>query len=161
VGPQFGAGFGFHRGFHGNSVVVSPFFGFPYYYPPVVPVVPYYSEPLYLGGDNEVAPNPAPPPNEQPNPNLNTQVQPVPPSQVQEFPAQSGATSQAPARNIVLIFKDGRRIETPGYALVGSTLWILNAQTATQVPVSDIDTRATQTENLKRGVSVAISPTQP
>jgi hypothetical protein len=60
----------------------------------------------------------------------------------------------------VFVLKNGRKIEAPGYALVGSTLWILDAKKATQVPLSDVDTAATRTENLKHNVNVEL-PTVP
>jgi hypothetical protein len=68
----------------------------------------------------------------------------------------SAAAQNAPA--VTLILKDGRRIEAAGYALVGSTLWILNAQDATKISLSDVDVDATQKENQKRGINVVIPP---
>jgi hypothetical protein len=62
------------------------------------------------------------------------------------------------APSLTLILKDGRRIEAPGYALVGSTLWVLDTQGATKISLSDIDVDATQKENLKQGVNVVIPP---
>ena len=57
---------------------------------------------------------------------------------------------------MIWILKDGTRIETPGYALVGSTLWILDANKAKQIPISDVDVDSTRKENLRRGVDIVI-----
>jgi len=71
----------------------------------------------------------------------------------QSTPTSAGAQN-APA--VTLILKDGRRIEAAGYALVGSTFWILNAQDATKISLPDVDVDATQKENQKRGIHVVI-----
>jgi hypothetical protein len=68
----------------------------------------------------------------------------------------SGTAQKAPP--VTLILKDGHRIEAQGYALVGSTLWILDPQGASKISVSDVDVDATQKENLKRGINVVIPP---
>jgi hypothetical protein len=60
-----------------------------------------------------------------------------------------------------VVLRSGQRIEAPGYALVGSTLWILDSQNATPYALSDIDIAATQAENHKRGVDIVIPSTQP
>jgi hypothetical protein len=60
-----------------------------------------------------------------------------------------------------VVLKGGKRIEAPGAALVGSTLWLLDSQTATPYPISDIDIAATQAVNHQRGVDIVIPSTQP
>jgi hypothetical protein len=141
----------FHDGFHGHGsrVFISPFFGFgfgdpffPYYYypgttypAPVYAYPPYDDESNYAvsGQAQEVAPAPS--------------VQEVPPT------PSTAPTSQVP---VVVVLKDGRRIEAPGYALVGTSLWILTPQNATKIQLSDVDTEATRTANLERGIDVVI-----
>jgi hypothetical protein len=66
---------------------------------------------------------------------------------------------QAPP-SIVVVLKNGRHIEAPGFALVGSTLWILYPDTSTKVPISDVDAAATQQANKDRGIDVVIPTTQ-
>jgi len=119
VRPGFDRGFrpgldrGFRRGFgrfDNRSVVISPFFGFPFF---SAGIDPFYSGPIF-----------------------------------------TAPTSITPT----LILKDRRRIEAAGYALVGSTLRILNAQDATKISLSDVDVDATQRENQKRGINVVIPP---
>ena len=73
---------------------------------------------------------------------------------------QAPPANTAPV-NIVVVLKSGQQIQAPGYALVGSTLWVLDSQTATPYSISDIDIAATQTENQKRGVDIVIPSTQP
>ena len=74
------------------------------------------------------------------------------------LPQTTGAPPGRPP-SVTLVLKDGRRIEAPGYALVGSTLWILNADSASKVSLSDVDVSATQQENQKRGVNIVIPAT--
>ena len=142
----------FHDGFHGHGsrVVISPFFGFgfgfgdpffPYYYP-----APTYPAPVYV----------YPPNDDETNYAVSGQAQEVPPApSVQEVPRtpSTAPTSQVP---VVVVLKDGRRIEAPGYALVGTTLWILTPQNSTKIQLSDVDTEATRTANLERGIDVVI-----
>jgi len=132
--------------------VISPFFGFgfggwgypfyPYYYPYyAAPAVPYYSQPVYRD---------------------NTYVLPSQ-TTTSKYDIQSETPAQAPPAptSIVVVLKSGQQIEAPGYALVGSTLWILDSQNATPYSISDVDIAATQAENHKRGVDIVIPSTQP
>src|SRR6266850_627165 len=142
----------FHDGFHGHGsrVVISPFFGFgfgfgdpffPYSYP-----APTYPAPVYV----------YPPYDDETNYAVSGQAQEVSPApSVQEVPRtpSTAPTSQVP---VVVVLKDGRRIEAPGYALVETTLWILTPQNATKIQLSDVDTEATRTANLERGIDVVI-----
>jgi len=87
---------------------------------------------------------------------------PIYPSTTYVTPSESVTTSEptsaAPqnAPPVTLILKDGRHIEAQGYALVGSTLWILDQQSATKIPLSDVDVAATQKENQQHGINVVI-----
>jgi len=146
--PGFNPGFrhGFNpgfRGFHSPSVVITPFFGFPYFSSPIVPFDSgtIYTAPTYIAPDQTT------------------------PSGDETMPLAGGdqqstlnSVDVQKATSITLILKDGRRIEAPGYALVGSTLWILDSQGATKISLSDVDVDATQKENLKQGINVVIPP---
>lgn len=57
-----------------------------------------------------------------------------------------------PAPATVLVFRDGHRIETRNYAVVGNTLWILSEKRSEKVPIADLDLTRTQQENEQRGV---------
>ena len=73
--------------------------------------------------------------------------------QAQAPPAAASAPPPArPAMPVVLILRDGRRIEAQGYAVTGQKLWILGADGCSQqVPLSSLDIEATEKENLSRG----------
>jgi hypothetical protein len=51
-----------------------------------------------------------------------------------------------------LIFRDGRRMSILNYAIVGQTLWVLDEQNSTKIPLSDLNLEATQKENRGQGV---------
>jgi hypothetical protein len=137
-------GDGFHHGFfgHGSSFIVSPFFGFGFAsgYPYGYPVFPYYAEPIYSG-----------PVYVDPPYSSNAGVDSSPSNVV-----AAGQVTQTQRPSMVLILKNGDRIEAPGYALVGSTLWILDAQSATKMSVDDLDVDATIKANHDRGIDVVI-----
>ena len=57
-----------------------------------------------------------------------------------------------PPESVVLVFHDKRIQEVKNYAIIGSTLWILNEQRATKVPLSSLDLDATTKLNEERGV---------
>jgi hypothetical protein len=98
---------------------------------------------------------------------LRTQVQQLT-NEVQqlraELAARGGQSPQATASgqkppSITLILKDGRRIDAPGYAVVGTTLWVFDSDTASKIPISDVNIDATQKENQKRGLNI-VFPSQ-
>jgi hypothetical protein len=62
------------------------------------------------------------------------------------------AEPQVPATPTTLIFRDGRRMSILNYAIVGQTLWVLDEQNSTKIPLSDLDLEATQRENRGQGV---------
>jgi hypothetical protein len=156
--PGFDRG---HRDFDRRSVVISPFFGSPFY---STPIVPFDSESIYTG-PTYITPDPTTQSSgDQTSDDLNLQVQQLT-NEVQQLQAELGAargqSTEAPgtaqkAPPVTLILKDGRRIEAQGYASVGSTLWILNPGQDTKISLSDVDVDATQKENLKRGRNVVI-----
>jgi hypothetical protein len=69
-------------------------------------------------------------------------------------PAVEVSTSQpeVPSTPVVLVFKNGTRIDAQGYAVAGQTLWILNPSGSQRVALSQLNVTATKTENLKRGI---------
>jgi len=150
--------------------VFSPFFGFPFF--PFAggfaPFYPYYSEPIY---SSSVYSAPAYVPQDQSvvtydsqTDALRAQIQQLS-DQIQQLQADLAARTQqqpqaaGPPQKppvVVLILKDGRRINAPGYALIGSTLWILDANNASKISINDVDADATQQENAKRGINIMI-----
>jgi hypothetical protein len=71
-------------------------------------------------------------------------------AQLRAFETPSASTK--PATPVVLVLKNGRVLETRGYAVVGDTLWILTPSGQEQIAVSNLNVTATQKENLKRGI---------
>jgi hypothetical protein len=62
-----------------------------------------------------------------------------------------------PPEPLLLVFKDGKRIESQGYAISGDTLWVLAPGGGHMaVGLSDIDLPATRKENAKRGIDFPI-----
>ena len=163
VGPAFRGGFGFgHVRPFGSSVFISPFFGFGFPFYPYAPVVPFYSQPIY-SAPTYITPDQTMTTNRyQTTDDLRNQVQQLA-NEVQQLQAEIAARGgQAPPTaapgqkppSITLILKDGRRIDAPGYALVGTTLWVFDSDTASKIPIFDVNVDATQKENQKRGVNI-------
>jgi hypothetical protein len=65
-----------------------------------------------------------------------------------ERPREPGPETPA----TVLVFKDGRKIESRNYAIVGQTLWLFNESRATRFPISDLDLDATIKADDQRGI---------
>jgi len=154
--PRFG-------GFDNRSVLISPFFGFPFFSTGIDPLYsgPIFTAPTYITPDQTAQSI-----GDQTTEELRSKVGQLT-TEVQQLQAElaaargqsnttSAAAQNAPAVNLIL--KDERRIEAAGYALVGSTLWILNAHDATKISLSDVDVDATQKKNQKRGINVVIPP---
>lgn len=55
-----------------------------------------------------------------------------------------------------LVFRDKRTEEIQNYAIVGQTLWVLTADRARKIPLSDLDIAATKKANEDRGVEFEI-----
>ncbi len=69
----------------------------------------------------------------------------------QRNPPQPQVASQsAPAT--VLVFRDQHQQEIQNYAIANGTLWVLTAQYAKKIPVSELDLDATQRANNDRGL---------
>jgi len=145
-----GLGFGYYSPFG-----YSPFGYSPYGYAGSIYAPPAYSEPAYVSPSTQ---QPAVSQNEvdlayqvgrltqqveQLQQNIGTYQAPV--------PTPSAGNAQ-PAVPVVLVFRDGHRMDIQNYAIIGQTLWVLDEGTATKIPLSDLNLDATQAENRSRGV---------
>jgi hypothetical protein len=79
--------------------------------------------------------------------------------------AQAPASSAAPAKSqshdngppTTLVFRDGKRVETQNYAIVGNTLWLMADNGHMQkVLLSELDREATLKSNEDRGVDFRV-----
>jgi hypothetical protein len=68
-------------------------------------------------------------------------------------PAQ---TLNEPTKPVVLVYKDGRRLQVHNYAIVGQTLWVLTDNLAKKIPLADLDLNKTQEENEQNGVEFTV-----
>jgi hypothetical protein len=157
------------------SPFISPFAGFGYYspfgyspfgystygYAGSIYAPPAYSEPAY------VSPSTQQPAAGQAEVDLAYQVGRL--SQEVEQLQQNIRTYQAPvptpsagnaqpAVPVVLVFRDGHRMDVQNYAIIGQTLWVLDEGTATKIPLSDLDLDTTQAENRSRGIRFLMPP---
>src|SRR5215472_513084 len=75
-------------------------------------------------------------------------------------PARHTATDPKPEADdspaTVFIFKDGRKIETRNYAVMGTTLYDLSGPGVKKVQLTDLDTAATIKANDDRGITVKL-----
>jgi hypothetical protein len=165
-----------NNGFRGNNfnrfnrpVVVAPFgFGYSPFYSPFYS--PYYSpfdwstpaSPAYTYSEPAPAPAYTPPPaSSDTSVDLAYQVGRLS-EQIAELRAEQSTRGVQPAgapgpgthtaTTTVLVFRDGHREEIQNYAIVGQTLWILDENKSSRIPVSELDVAATQAENRQRGV---------
>jgi hypothetical protein len=60
-----------------------------------------------------------------------------------------------------LVFRDGKRIETQNYAIVGQTLWLMANGHLTKHPLSELDREATLKSNEDRGVDFLVPKAVP
>ncbi len=78
-----------------------------------------------------------------------------PPSSPPSAPAASKPKAQDPPTT--LVFRDGKRMETQNYAIVGNTLWLMADNGHMQkVPLSELDREATLKSNEDRGVDFRV-----
>jgi hypothetical protein len=68
---------------------------------------------------------------------------------------------ELPEPNIVLVYRDGHRVEIHNYAIVGQTLWIFSEERARKIPLADLDLDATRQVNEERGVEFTAHTTAP
>ena len=72
----------------------------------------------------------------------------------------------APAQNeeavpmTVLVFHDGKRVETPNYAIVGESVWVYSEQESRKYKLEDLDVDATKKVNSDHGVSFQLPPSR-
>jgi hypothetical protein len=63
-------------------------------------------------------------------------------------------SAQPPAESTAFIFRDGHRITTQNYAIVGETLWVLGEHTAKKVSLANLDKAATEQANAANGIEL-------
>ncbi|HEY2384432.1 MAG TPA: hypothetical protein VGK48_24915 [Terriglobia bacterium] len=153
-----------------RPVVVAPIYGYGYgygYYPPYDAYSPYYGygagpgyvepayseqQPVYVPGPGDVQPS------GQSDSDLSYQVGRL--TQEVEQLRQQQAASQAPSTSasmpVVLVFRDGHRLEIQNYAIIGQTFWVLDDKHSSKIPLSDLDLDATQKENQARGLRFSV-----
>jgi hypothetical protein len=56
----------------------------------------------------------------------------------------------------VFIFKDGRKLETRNFAIMGTTLYDFSSNSLKKVPLADLDKQATLKENDDRGIQIKL-----
>jgi hypothetical protein len=148
-------GFGYYSPFGYSPFGYSPYGYSPYGFAGSIYAPPAYSEPAYVSPSTQ---QPAVSQNEvdlsyqvgrltqeveQLQQNIRTYQAPV--------PTPSAGNAQ-PAVPVVLVFRDGRRMEIQNYAIVGQTLWVLDERSSTKISLADLDLDATQAENRSRGI---------
>ena len=69
---------------------------------------------------------------------------------------QGSISAQPPSESTAFVFRDGHRITTQNYAIVGDTLWILNEHAAKKVPLADLDKAATEQVNSANGIDLRL-----
>jgi hypothetical protein len=80
-------------------------------------------------------------------------------AETQPQPRSQAAPATASSQNspaTVFVFKDGVKIDTQSYAVVGQTLWILSPQRAMKYQLAQLDYDATRKANADRGLEVAL-----
>src|SRR5262249_39805891 len=143
--PGFGYGYGYYS---------------PYIWPDPIVGEPVYSQPAY-------AAPPQTPAVSRTEADLSYQVGRLS-QEVTDLRQQQAAQAQRPAQPaspapsipVVLIFRDGHRLEIQNYAVIGQTLWVLDERNRTKIPLSDLDLSATERENRARGVRFSAPSTK-
>ncbi len=174
VRPAFvGRRFGFHsRFFFGGRCAFHPFFcrnfffaGYPYAYPyyPYSYAYPYsygypYAAMTYdaqqpqYAADNSYQQGVEQGRLEEEVSGLRDQVSRLTDELARSRNAAPPEKAESAPLTTILVYRDGRHREITDYAISGPTLWILNAQTAVKVPLSQLDLDATHRVNDERGV---------
>ena len=146
-----------------RAIVVPPVIGYGYYSPYIWPTQAYAAPPYYSPYDTGYASQAAPAVSQNEVDlayqvgRLSAEVEQLRQQQTvttyTQPPAQTQATPQERTKNlIVLVFRDGHRMEIQNYAIVGQTLWVFEERVATKIPLSDLDLDATQRENRGSGL---------
>jgi hypothetical protein len=146
-------------------VTIQPYYPEPYF--PVPFGLPNFSQqdPLvtdqFAPSDNSAISNSAISNNNEANDALREQVQQLT-DEVRSLQSELTASqerrvqtqeSTEPVTPFVLVLKNGKRLESQGYAIVGDTLWILSPSGRERIAVSNLNIPATQKENLRRGIT--------
>lgn len=150
VAPVLGYGYGYGYGYPGYY----PFDYSSQYYAPAASE-PYYQEqqPVYVPGPGDGYGAQSDADLSYQVGRLTQEVEDLRQQQAQAAPARSTSSMFSP---VVLIFKDGHRMEIQNYAVIGQTLWVLDEKNSTKIPVDDLDLEATQRENLAHGVRFSV-----
>ncbi len=88
------------------------------------------------------------------------------PSTPASTPAPVATTSVPAAQNdesvpiTVLVFRDGQKVETRNYAIVGESIWVYNERESKKYRVADLDVDATRQLNSAHGVGFQLPPTR-
>ena len=146
--------------------VVAPVLGYGYgYYSPYIWPMPVDAGPVYAQSPYVAPPEGAPV--SQNEANLSYQVERLS-QQIEDLRQQQAAQAQRPAQPtapepstpVVLIFRDGHRMEIQNYAVVGQTLWVLDERNSTKIALSDLDLSATERENRAGGRRFSLPSTK-
>jgi hypothetical protein len=71
--------------------------------------------------------------------------------------APAASTPKDDGPPTTLVFRDGKRLETQNYAIVGDTLWLMASNGHMQkVPLSELDREATLKSNEDRGIEFRV-----
>jgi len=146
-----------------RAIVVPPVIGYGYYSPYIWPTQAYAAPPYYSPYDTGYASQAAPAVSQNEVDlayqvgRLSAEVEQLRQQQTvttyTQPPVQTQATPQERTKNlIVLVFRDGHRMEIQNYAIVGQTLWVFEERVATKILLSDLDLDATQRENRGSGL---------
>jgi hypothetical protein len=141
-----------------------PYYSYPFtYVPPLTTTSPYYSSPVYP--EATIAPSFEPQPY-QPQPStdalvgeiqeLQNQVQQLSDELAMRSKPEPPPAPREPEPPVVLVFRDGHRLETHGYAIMGTMLWAVDGASVSKFPLSDLNIGATQSENQKRGIEFKV-----
>lgn len=96
----------------------------------------------------------------------------APASAVASSSAPATSTSSAPPLNTssssedentpitILVFRDGRKVQTRNYAIIGDSIWVYTEQESRKYRVADLDVDATKKVNSENGVGFQLPPTR-
>jgi hypothetical protein len=73
-----------------------------------------------------------------------------------QITAATAPPKREPETAVVLVLKNGKRIESQGYAITNQSILILTPDGSRRFDFSALDLPATQKENLKRGIHFAL-----
>jgi len=148
-GPGHGRGHGHGRGY--GAVPLYGAIGLPYY-----------------GWDDMEATNPPPPPVDSTTQILANEVDKLT-QQVQQLTEERQAKAAQPPAfqpessippvetappepSTILVLRDGKKVETDNYAIMGATFWNFSAHPVQRIPIAQIDISASRQANEVRGI---------